>query len=76
MNRTMGAQCKLTALGGGATCKFLGKWWGGATVKLTSRFKYKRYFTKSCTHYFRNMNRTWLTVYHIKNKMEHTVIVK
>ena len=22
------------------------------------------------------MNRTWLTVYHIKNKMEHTVIVK
>ena len=24
-----GAQCKLTALGRGVTCKFLGKWGGG-----------------------------------------------
>ena len=52
---------------------------GGATEKLTLRFKYQRYFTKSCTDYFPelfNMNKTWLTVYHIKNKMEHTVVVK
>ena len=40
----MGAQCKLTALGRGITCKFLGKWGGGrATEKLTLRFKYQRY---------------------------------
>ena len=48
---------------------------GGATEKLTLRLKYQRYFTKSCTHYLFNMNKTWLTVYYIKNKMEHTVIV-
>ena len=48
-----GAQCKLTALGRGVTCKFLGKWGGGgATEKLTLRLNYQRYFTKSYTHYF------------------------
>ena len=47
-----GTQCKLTALGRGVTCKFLGKWGGGATEKLTLRLNYQRYFTKSYTHYF------------------------
>ena len=49
-----GAQCKLTALGWGVTCKFLGKWGGGggATEKLTLILNYQRYFTKSNTHYF------------------------
>ena len=66
-----GAQCKLTPLGrGGVTCKCLGKCaGGGGQLKLTLRFKYQRYFTKSCTHYspdLFNMNKTWLTVYHIK----------
>ena len=38
-----GAQCKLTALGRGVTCKFLGKWGGGgATEKLTLRLNYQR----------------------------------
>ena len=40
-----GAQCKLTAIERGVTCKFLGKWGGMATEKLTLRFKYQKYFT-------------------------------
>ena len=47
------AQCKLTALGRGVTCKFLGKWGrGGATEKLTLRLNYQRYFTKSFPPFF------------------------
>ena len=38
-------------LGGGVTCKFMGKWGRGVpTEKLTLRFNYQRYFTKSYTH--------------------------
>ena len=48
VKREGGAQCKLTALGRGVTCKFLGKWGGGGQQRLN----YQRYFTKSHTHYF------------------------
>ena len=53
-SKTRGAQSKLTVLGRGVKCKFLGKWGGGglATEKLALTFKYQSSFTKSCTHYF------------------------